>query len=79
VLDVYDQSFKIHYWEGSFQKPWEPLFLDKSRRQPKKTWTQDLPKSCVLLAEFHLDEQSKLQTGTKQYLRKEYKRLAGTN
>jgi hypothetical protein len=33
----------------------------------------------VLLAEFHLDEQSKLQTGTKQYLRKEYKRLAGTN
>ena len=46
-----------------------------ARRGDKESllWTQQLPKSCIVFFGFTLDDNSKLLTGTKSYLKKAYK------
>ena len=64
VLEKKADTIKIHYWKGSWNKKWVPWLV---RGKP---WTDELPKGCIYLAAFELDEDSKLKRDTKRQVRK---------
>ena len=45
-LEVTEDYFKIHYWEGTYKGRWSPLTSSSSIER----WTQILPKQCSLRA-----------------------------
>lgn len=64
VLEKKDNEFVIHYWKGSWNKKWQPWLL-----RNKEPWTDVLPKQCVYLASFRLNESGKLQADTKRQMK----------
>ena len=68
VLEIIDDStFKIHYWKGSYNKPWQPHMVKDGNQQ--KPWTDVLDKRSIILCAFELDEENKLQGNSRKYLR----------
>ena len=71
VISVKDDStFDIEYLKGSWRKEWKPWKLPNGNN-----WTDNLPNGCILLVDFHLDEENKLTNETYKYLRKTYQDL----
>ncbi len=64
VLEKKENTVTIHYWKGSWNKKWIPWMT-----RGGKPWTDELPKDCIYLAAFELDEESKLKRGTKKQIR----------
>ena len=64
VIEKNEDKIKVHYWKGSWNKKWVPWMC--SDHQP---WLDDLPKGCVYLASFELDDDGKLQKDTKRSIR----------
>ena len=66
-----DNEIKIHYWKGSYNKPWEPNML--RQRQGKscqdEAYTDWLPKACIYYCGFTLTLEEYLQNGKKEYIR----------
>ena len=63
VLEKIEDEFTIHYWKGSWNKKWEPWF------QNEHPWTDVLPRGCVYLAAFNLNENGKLHADTKRQIK----------
>lgn len=42
VVEVSDETFKIHYWKGTYNGKWQPQNIPRSRTP----WTNELPKSA---------------------------------
>lgn len=70
VIGVEEDTFKIHYWKGGYNKTLEPH--NHHNHQP---WTDELPKSCILLCNFELEADRRLGAGTKKYLRERYREI----
>ena len=67
VLKINPSDFTIHYWKGSYGKSWSPLMLfDKSKRP--FAYTDVLPKACIILSNFILEENGKLTNEQKKFL-----------
>ena len=71
VLSHNERSFKIHYWQGGYNKQWKPHMLFQGRQQTIP-WTDDLPLSCAVLVGFTLDGNNNLLPGHKKYLKEKY-------
>ena len=69
VLGVREDTFDIAYWKGSWRKEWGPWLNHDA------PWLDTLPKSCVLLTDFKLGDNARLQSETVKYLKEEYKKL----
>ena len=71
VLETEENMFKIHYWKGSINKPWEPHMLKtrNGRAMQLVPYTDLLPKACVILCGFKLTNENKLTHWQKKYLR----------
>ena len=68
VISVKDgSSFDIECLRGSWRKEWKSWKLPNG-----ENWTDDLLNGCILLDDFHLDEENKLAHKTYKYLRKTY-------
>ena len=71
VISVKDHcTFDIEYLKGSWREEWKPCKLPNGNN-----WTDNLPNGCILLVDFHLDEENKLTNETYKYLRKTYQDL----
>ncbi|KAK3730736.1 hypothetical protein QZH41_016112 [Actinostola sp. cb2023] len=70
VMEVAEENFKLWYWRGSWRKPWSPW-----KMRGNQPWIEEIPKSAILLTDFHLDANNKLQSGTSKYLKREYQKL----
>ena len=71
VISVKDDStFDVEYLKGSWRKEWKSWKLPNGNN-----WTDNLPNGCILLVDFHLDEENKLTNETYKYLRKTYQDL----
>ena len=67
VIEVGEETFELCYWKGSWRKAWEPWKIESCE------WVSDyLPKSSIILIDFKLDDNGKLQSGTAKYLKNEY-------
>ena len=75
VLQVGEMTVKLQYLKGSYNRPSVPLYLPGRSGRPQELWTDNLPKSCVILSNFQLDDNNVLVAGTKAYLRKAYKEI----
>ena len=71
VLEVKDESFKIHYWQGGYRKQWTPHMVYEKRSRVPFPWSDWLPKSCVILSDFILVN-NKLTISQKKYLKDKY-------
>ena len=67
VLKVNQETIKICYLKGSWRTPWCPW------RKDNALWVDELPKSCILLLDFKLNEMDKLESETTKCLKKVYK------
>ena len=66
VISVKDDStFHIEYLRGAGERS----------GSHRNNWTDNLPNGCILLVDFHLDEENKLTNETYKYLRKTYQDL----
>ena len=74
VVNLEGEMFTIHYWKWSYNRPWEP----HNHLQSNQPWTDVLPKNCILLANFELEDNNRIGAGTKKYLQQQYKRLKET-
>ncbi|XP_028393249.1 uncharacterized protein LOC114532975 [Dendronephthya gigantea] len=63
VVEKDEDNVKVHYWKGSWNKKWTPWLYNNL------PWIDELPKDCIYLASFELDENDKLQKDTKQSIR----------
>jgi hypothetical protein len=71
VVEVLEEEFTIHYWKGSYAKPWEPHLLKNGREITP--WSSDvLPKQSIIICDFHLDSENKLLENTRKYLKRWY-------
>lgn len=70
VTEVTGNEFSIHYWKGSYAKSWEPHMV-KSERE-STPWIDTLPKASIIICDFHLDDEGKLQENTRKYLKRWY-------
>ena len=68
AVDVMEDTFAIHYWKGTYNSSWEPLFV-KQNGTPTP-WTDTIPKQSVILCAFQLDEHRNLQDHSWKYLKK---------
>lgn len=71
VVDVKEESVKLHYWKGSYKGKWKPQNAPRS----KSPWEDELPKTCIILCSFSLTEGDKLLPSTRKHLQQEYARL----
>ena len=69
-----ETTFEIHYWKGTYGGKWSPQKVPY-RRVP---WTEELPKTCVILHSFDLTGDMKLQTTTRRHLMEKYASLKNT-
>ncbi|XP_068675637.1 uncharacterized protein [Montipora foliosa] len=72
VRSVDASTFELEYWRGTWKTEWKPWKLSNG-----DTWTDILPKSCILLVAFVFDEKNKLPHETYKYLKETYKTLRG--
>ena len=63
-------TFDIEYLKGSWRKEWKPWKLANG-----ENWTDSLPNGCILLVDFHLDQENKITNETYNHLRKTYQDL----
>ena len=56
VRSLDTSTFKLEYWRGTWRKECKPWKLSNG-----DIWTDTLPKSCILLVDFVLDGNNKLQ------------------
>ena len=56
VRSLDTSTFKLEYWRGTWRTEWKPWKLSNG-----DIWTDTLPKSCILLVDFVLDGNNKLQ------------------
>ena len=75
VLEVEEESIKIHYWQGSFKGKWRP----QNAPRTWSPWIDELPKTCIILCSFSLSHDNKLLPATRKYLQQEYSRLKNLN
>jgi hypothetical protein len=64
VLEKFESSFIIHYWKGTINKKWTPWLTRK-----KEPWTDTLPKECIYLAAFQLNDDGKLRPDSRQKIK----------
>lgn len=70
VLEVNENDFKIHYWQGSYSKPWKQhVLMHKKKSVP---WTAVLPQQSIILCGFQLDENFKLPECSRKHLKRWY-------
>ena len=69
VTEVKESTFKICYWRGSWRTAWSPWIRGAI------PWTDELPKTCILLVDFKLNSSNKLESETVKYLRNAYQTL----
>ena len=69
VMKVNDITFQIWYWKGSWRTAWSPWM------KGNVAWTDELPKSCILLVDFKLNHSNKLESETVKYLRRAYQNV----
>jgi len=67
VIAVDESSFEIEYWKGSWKTKWKPWEVE--------TCGQTLPKECILLVNFQLNENNMLANATFKYLKDTYEKL----
>ncbi|CAB4023645.1 Hypothetical predicted protein [Paramuricea clavata] len=70
VVEVLEEEFTIHYWKGSYAKPWEPHLLKNGKEITP--WSDVLPKQSIIICDFHLDSENKLLENTRKYLKRWY-------
>ena len=70
VIAVDESSFEIEYWKGSWKTEWKPWEVAGGN-----VWTDTLPKECILLVNFQLNENNKLANETYKYLKDTYGKL----
>ena len=70
VNAVGESSFEIEYWKGSWKTEWKPWEMPGGN-----VWTDTLPKECILLVNFELNENNKLANETYKYLKDTYGKL----
>ena len=68
VLEKNESTLKIHYWKGLWNKNWMPMTY-KQRRTMDRCTTKRVHTVYNYLAAFQLDNESKLQSGTKQQMK----------
>ena len=71
VTEVNATTVDIVYWKGSWRTPWSQWMLGDH------PWTDTLPKTCILLVDFKLNDSNKLESETVRYLRQAYQNLSG--
>ena len=71
VLEMTDNEIKIHYWKGSYNKPWEPNMLRqrKGKSCQDEAYTDWLPKLCIYYCGFTLTQERKLTKWRKVHQR----------
>ena len=75
VVEVKEETIKVHYWQGSFKGKFRPQNVPRSC----SPWVDELPKTCVILCSFSLSDENKLLPSTRKYLQEEYVRLKNQN
>ena len=70
VIAVDESSFEIEYWKDSSKTEWKPWEVAGGN-----LWTDTLPKECILLVSFQLNENNKLANETYKYLKDTYGKL----
>ena len=73
VNEIKEESVIVQYWKGSWNNRWEPHFY---HGQP---WTNELPKTCIILSNFELVRDNRLGPETKKFLKNKYKELNNSN
>ena len=71
VLEVNEEKIKIHYWKGTFKGKWSPQNVPRTWNP----WVDELPKDCVILCSFSLQEESKLFPSTRKHLQDKHAKL----
>ena len=71
VLEVKEDSVRMHYWKGSYKGKWKPQNAPRSQ----SPWEDELPKTCIILCFFSLTEGDKLLHSTRKHLQQEYDKL----
>ncbi|XP_068669901.1 uncharacterized protein [Montipora foliosa] len=71
VLQINNDTVKIHYWKGSFKGKFSPQNLPRSRTP----WVDELPKSCIILCSFSLTDGDRLLPSSRKHLQSEYAKL----
>ena len=71
VLQINNDTVKIHYWKGSFKGKFSPQNLPRSRTP----WVDELPKSCIILCSFSLTDGHRLLPSSRKHLQSEYAKL----
>ena len=74
VLEIDDDSFKLHYWKGSYSKAWQPHMVKHNKEL--KPWTDSLSKQSVILCAFELDKKSKFFENSRKFLKRWYREEA---
>ena len=70
VKFVETDSITLEYWKGSWRNEWKPWLLKDGT-----VWTDTLPKGCILLVDFKLNSNNKLNNETCKYLKETYKNI----
>ena len=68
VIHVHEKKFEIEYWQGSYNKPWYPHLITRNKK--KVAWSDTLPKQSIILCNFLLDDNGKLQENTRKFLKR---------
>ena len=74
VLEIDDDSFKLHYWKFSYSKAWQPHMVKHNKEL--KPWTDSLSKQSVILCAFELDKKSKFFENSRKFLKRWYREEA---
>ncbi len=68
VTDVGENEIKLDYWQESYNKSWHPHLLTRNKK--KIAWSDTLPKQSIILCNFLLDDNRKLQENTRRFLKR---------
>ena len=71
VIDMKEKEINIHYWIGSWNKPWKPHMVHGGNGRMNVPWTQWISTKCILLSDFILIN-NKLTAEQKRYLKGKY-------
>ena len=69
VKAVGEDTFSVEYMKGSWRKAWRPWNVRG------KIWSDNLPKACIILVDFALDN-DKLKAETVAFLKHKYSELS---
>ena len=72
VVETKNTECNVHYWKRGYRKAWAP------HMEAPNTLNTVVPKSCIILNDFHLVN-SKLTAPQKKFLQQKYKELTSSN